>query len=383
MGTRMAPSYACIFMHRLETTMLNGYPKKPKMWRRYIDDIFMIWQHGTEELHTFMTYLNNFHQTIKFTMQQSDAVLPFLDVLVYKGTENQIHTTIYSKPTDAKRYLHYHSHHPRKQKIAVPIGLMIRARRICSEDHEFNKHINKIKNSLTNVKFPIEQLEEAETIVRQLTRNQLLTQYDKEQSTKVRLITPYNTRNPHMNNIIRKHQLLLTQTKVPATPPSTLQTTYSKHKNLRDRLVRSNHSKKKNQGPKSKPCNKPCATCPLMKTTNTITSTTNRRQYNINTAGNCQSHGMVYAITCRKCKKQYIGETQQTINQRFRGHTSCINKHSDNPVANHFNLPRHSVQDIQITILDRCQDKNMRLRLEESWMILLDTLSPTGINGRW
>ena len=46
MGTRMAPNYAIIFMHYLETNFLSHYPKQPKIWLRFIDDIIMILQFG-------------------------------------------------------------------------------------------------------------------------------------------------------------------------------------------------------------------------------------------------------------------------------------------------------------------------------------------------
>ena len=42
-GTRMAPAYANLFMHHLESQLLNLAPVKPYLWLRYIDDIFMIW----------------------------------------------------------------------------------------------------------------------------------------------------------------------------------------------------------------------------------------------------------------------------------------------------------------------------------------------------
>ena len=48
MGTRMAPIYAIIFMHYLDTNFLTNYLKQPKTWLRFIDDIFMIWQYGNE-----------------------------------------------------------------------------------------------------------------------------------------------------------------------------------------------------------------------------------------------------------------------------------------------------------------------------------------------
>ena len=41
-GTRMAPAYANIFMHDLESRLLDLAPVKPFLWLRYIDDIFMI-----------------------------------------------------------------------------------------------------------------------------------------------------------------------------------------------------------------------------------------------------------------------------------------------------------------------------------------------------
>ena len=44
MGTRMAPNYAIIFMHYFETNFLTNYPKQPKIWLKFIDDIFMIWK---------------------------------------------------------------------------------------------------------------------------------------------------------------------------------------------------------------------------------------------------------------------------------------------------------------------------------------------------
>ena len=41
-GTKFAPPYAIIFMAALEEEILESLIKKPWLWRRYIDDIFMI-----------------------------------------------------------------------------------------------------------------------------------------------------------------------------------------------------------------------------------------------------------------------------------------------------------------------------------------------------
>ena len=66
MGTRTAPSYANIFMADLENKLLDNSPNnlQPLIWKRYIDDIFVVWTHGEESLHTFINHLNTSHPSI-------------------------------------------------------------------------------------------------------------------------------------------------------------------------------------------------------------------------------------------------------------------------------------------------------------------------------
>ena len=106
MGTRMAPSYAIIFMHYLGTNFLTSYPKQPKIWLRFIDDIFMIWKDGEQQLRWFLEALNNYHPTRKFTHTMDKNEIAFLDTIVYRSPTNRIYTRIYHKPTDQKHYFH-------------------------------------------------------------------------------------------------------------------------------------------------------------------------------------------------------------------------------------------------------------------------------------
>ena len=46
MGTKCAPSYAIIFMSKLESEFLATRQLEPLVWWRYIDDIFMIWPYS-------------------------------------------------------------------------------------------------------------------------------------------------------------------------------------------------------------------------------------------------------------------------------------------------------------------------------------------------
>ena len=82
---------------------------------------------------------------------------------------------------------------------------------------------------------------------------------------------------------------------------------------------------------------------------------------------------------------QYVGETQQTLNARFRLHESMINTNKENPVADHFNEEEHTENklDFKINVVGHETNKNRRLRLEEAWMLLLNTHHPNGLNSKW
>jgi hypothetical protein len=71
MGTKMAPSYANIFMGRLERNLLMQAPVKPLGWLRFIDDIEMKWAESRKDLDNFIELANGFHTSIKFTVEIS------------------------------------------------------------------------------------------------------------------------------------------------------------------------------------------------------------------------------------------------------------------------------------------------------------------------
>ena len=77
MGTKMAPAYANLFMGRLEAQLINQAPESIHTWKRFIDDIFIIWTGKTEEFEKFMSDINQIHSTIKFTYEISDTELTF------------------------------------------------------------------------------------------------------------------------------------------------------------------------------------------------------------------------------------------------------------------------------------------------------------------
>ena len=130
MGTKMASSYANLFLGYFEANALENAPFQPHTWLRYIDDIFMIWTEGPDNLKIFIDYLNNIHSTIKFTSSHSSTNVPFLDVSVSLTNEGSISTAVstdlYTKPTDKHQHLLYSSCHPLHTKKAIPFSLALR-----------------------------------------------------------------------------------------------------------------------------------------------------------------------------------------------------------------------------------------------------------------
>ncbi len=58
MGTRMAPSSACLTMGDIENKILSSTGPQPLLWLRYIDDNLVIWTHGPEQLDIFTETIN-------------------------------------------------------------------------------------------------------------------------------------------------------------------------------------------------------------------------------------------------------------------------------------------------------------------------------------
>ncbi len=72
MGTPVAPTWANLFMGKLETDALTRWQGTlPLLWLRYIDDIFTLFPGPQEELDSLLQHMNSQLSTIEFTMDFS------------------------------------------------------------------------------------------------------------------------------------------------------------------------------------------------------------------------------------------------------------------------------------------------------------------------
>ena len=103
--------------------------------------------------------------------------------------------------------------------------------------------------------------------------------------------------------------------------------------------------------------------CPYVIPGREVKSTVNDEKVKIKHASDFQTKNLVYCVTCDKCKKQYIGETERSLNARFKEHLGYVrNKKSKEPTGFHFNFPGHDVSMMKITVLEKIWKNSTPLR---------------------
>jgi len=68
-----------------QTAVQMFYTLRPLEWKRYINDIFSLWNFDKKEIEEFIVLANSHHPTVKFTAEISDEEINFLDTTVLKG----------------------------------------------------------------------------------------------------------------------------------------------------------------------------------------------------------------------------------------------------------------------------------------------------------
>ena len=152
MGTSLAPPFAILYMASLEEPFLQSRRLKPLLFKRYIDDIFMIWPHGLDELKTFVQEFNNLRPRIKLTFEAYQTAANFLDTTVYKGRRHRENGHLDIKPffksTNSMHYLHFTSNHFKSVFKGIVVGEATRFLRNSSDERVFQNTIYQFQQAL-------------------------------------------------------------------------------------------------------------------------------------------------------------------------------------------------------------------------------------------
>lgn len=380
MGTKVGPNYANIFMGILECEFLGKNMLQPLYYRRFIDDIFLVWTHDEASLLGFIQKFNNFHPSIKFSHQFSRTSVNFLDVTV-TISEGQLATKLFRKPTDRHQLLHFQSSHPRHCKTGIPYSQAHRFKRLCSDRTDFIENCNRLKSSLVKRKYPEKLIDDAITRADQLNRTEILKGKDgNDSSAQTNLVLTFSSSAPKVSAILKRHHNILTESdnlkKIFSVPPRVV---YRRSKNLHDMLTSSKIGTRKESG--CAPCNKPrCKVCVHMQTTQNAASTSSDFKLKIRGSFDCDTYNAVYMLECSACLKQYIGHTETPFRIRFNNHKSHVNIFPHLPLSRHVRMPGHSFDQMKATILESGFRSNHDRELRESYLIFKFNTVADGIN---
>lgn len=216
MGTIMAPTYANTLLKHLEDKLLKEerFKKNTLVFKRYIDDIIVIYNNNDNTLPMFIRALKDAYKPLTLNIKYGKT-LPFLDALISINS-NTISTQLYKKPLNANTLLHKKSNHPKHTKTNVITQELLRIKRTCTHlTHTLAHETTLLKNALKQG-YTIRDLEKA--------KKKLENPPNNTQENTQRVILTYNN---YAETLAKEIKQLI----------PTLQITYRTEKNLKQLLT--------------------------------------------------------------------------------------------------------------------------------------------------
>ena len=189
MGTRCAPQFANLFLASLEERAQASWEgTRPKLWARFLDDVFMLWKGSQDELQLFHQHLNQQVASIKFIMESSTQSAVFLDLEIYKGTrfhqKKLLDVSLHVKVTNPQNFLHFDSCHPSLTFSTIVRGEILRAVRCTSDRIAYITILDRLLLKFEDRGYPRLLLEKLANDINYMDRENLLKPAPKKQLEK-------------------------------------------------------------------------------------------------------------------------------------------------------------------------------------------------------
>lgn len=125
MGAKFAPSVTNIFMAKWEEeSIYRKPPKELSLYKRYIDDIIILWCGEKDTLSQYLEELNQNDRNIHLSWNISEEEVTYLD-LVIRQENNKFWTKTHFKSVDRNSYLPIGSCHHINWLSNIPKGQLI------------------------------------------------------------------------------------------------------------------------------------------------------------------------------------------------------------------------------------------------------------------
>ena len=145
-------------MTYIETTTLSKTVFRTTVWKRYIHDIFALWDMSKPDIEAFIEQTNLHHPTIEFTAETFDTETALLDTVVDKGTrfkeKSILDAKTHFKQTETFLHTHFTSCHLPSVKKGFVKGEALRILRKNSSETTFEKKIHISKKCLMDGGYP-------------------------------------------------------------------------------------------------------------------------------------------------------------------------------------------------------------------------------------
>ena len=363
-GYIFAPPYTCLGMGKFEKDVFSqnsNLLEKIKLWKRFIDDILMLFKGTKSECETLVNWLNSLQPgVIKFKYQYSTEVIEFLDLKIHLEG-GRLKTNLFIKPSNQQLYLDYFSNHPQPCKEGVIYGQAIRILERCSDSNWAQEHLLNLKDKLVDRHYPEKLIKEKFAKAKKRSRHDLIHQPRRggKRDNKVRLIFTHNGGNPPLHKWLRDAKKCLVKNEKAKALGNNIQICFSQPKNLQ-RLItqrKGQHSLVENPG--CFKCGKCTVSCPVLKEGASFSSSNTGRSYKIRHHVDCNSSYVIYLATCKKCGGQYVGKSQTPFKKRHSNHRQEIKK-GVGGLGKHYGGRGCQYENVSIQIIDQVEEGNNR-----------------------
>ena len=314
----MAPTYACLGMGRFEKTVFSSNQdllEKIKLWKRFIDDVLMLFRGSKEECEQLVEWLNSLMPgVVKFKYEYSFSRIVFLDLEI-SIKNGKLETSLHTKPTNKQLYLDFKSNHPEHCRKSIPYSQALRVVERCATPNDREVQLANLKTKFEERNYPPELVDLQFERAKNKDRKELIFKQRKKKNSdnKVRLIFTHNQANPPIHQWVRQCKDQLMKNEKSKEIGKRIQIATRQPKNLQ-KLVSQNQGGSGGAGipPDSgcSKCNHCRVSCPVMKETKTFKSTNTKKVYKIKQNVNCDSNWVIYLSTGKRCAGQYVGKSK-------------------------------------------------------------------------
>ena len=333
MGAHFAPPFAILMMHEVETKALSRLATRPKIYKRYIDDVILgPYKRDDPEIQNIVDTFNAVDQSIQFTVDvpSKDEPLNFLDIAIFIDKE-KINYSWYSKPCHSENTLRSDSWLPRHVKTNFLKNAVKTVISKCSTEEHRNNALTKLRQRFRKNGY--------KNVDPQSECNQKKTKKKNSDTQKVHLQLNFlNDRYAkNVNKILQKYDF-----------PFSIQSVFVPSKSITQCF----------KNPTKTVKHENCEICPKM-----------------HDDLNCSHRFLVYKFTCVLCNEFYIGQTNRPFKLRFNEHKrSIVQNNLSSALAEHASKAHANrsmtISDFDLQILRSCHTP-LETRLTEAKMISL------------